>query len=126
MNIEKELAELEAKGAFINWNSEHYGNGTNMSFQIEIILDRNLLTDREKYSDATFKTGWYNDNHEYGDVVPSLIAAIKIANAYLENDYCKLCVIHGPIKWNKDPELRRIYEIFEDRMNEINKEYRND
>lgn len=80
MDLKKELRDLENKGAFIHLNYEHYHDGTNCLFSIEFknFKDKN---------DRTLRTGWYGDNHEFGDVVNCVEVAILFANWLLEDDH---------------------------------------
>ena len=68
---------LEEKGVFIHYIPEHYKDGTNVNFSIEFILDREKL--------KRIQTGWYNDNHEFGNVYQTMIASVKLAFWYLED-----------------------------------------
>lgn len=83
------LEDLEKKGVFINCSPEHYKNGSNLCFSIEFVIDRSSLGAKktDKYGNeipSTIKTGWYNDNHDFGNACQSMLAAIKLAFWYLE------------------------------------------
>jgi hypothetical protein len=71
MNL-SEYAELEKRNVYINYSVEHYGDVCNLNFSIEF----------RDYEHA--QTGWYNDNHEFGDVADAMEASIHIAKWYLE------------------------------------------
>jgi hypothetical protein len=70
MNL-SEYAELEKQNVFINYSVEHYGDGCNLNFSIEF----------RDYERA--QTGWYNDNHEFGDVADTMEASVRMAKWYL-------------------------------------------
>ena len=72
MNIRKELNRLEKKGVFIHTRYEHYGDGSNLCFSIEF----------KNYKE---QTGWYNDNHEFGDGGDTFKSAIKLAKWFLKD-----------------------------------------
>lgn len=63
---------LEKYGVFIHYSPEHYGDGSNMLFSIE-------------FTNQKIQTGWYNDNHEFGDVPRTLLCSLKLALWYLED-----------------------------------------
>jgi len=63
---------LEENGVYIHYVHEHYTDGTNLNFSIE-------------FKNHNTQTGWYNDNHEFGDVHETMVASIKLAQWYLEN-----------------------------------------
>jgi hypothetical protein len=77
MDLIKELRDLEAKSAFIHLQHEHYKNGSNCNWAIEI-LDENR--------DRKYHTSWYGDNHEFGDTIDCYVAAIRFAKWLLEGD----------------------------------------
>lgn len=62
---------LEDNGVYIHYVTEHYKDGTNLCFSIEF---RNHNT----------QTGWYNDNHEFGDVHETMTKSLKFALWYLQ------------------------------------------
>lgn len=68
MDIRAALTELEKKSVFIHYSYDHYKNGTNLNFSIEF---RGWGPD--------FQTGWYGDNHEFGDIGRTLEKSIIIA-----------------------------------------------
>jgi hypothetical protein len=63
---------LEDNGVYIHYVPEHYTNGSNLNFSIEFT----------KYKT---QTGWYNDDHEFGDVYDTKVKSIKLALWYLED-----------------------------------------
>jgi len=69
-NIEQ-YAKLEKNGVYIHYNPEHYKDGTNMCFSIQ-------------FKNHNTQTCWYNDNHEFGDVVDVMGKSIQLALWYLE------------------------------------------
>lgn len=68
MDIRAALTELEKKNVFIKYSYDYYDNGVNLNFSIEF---RGWGTD--------FQTGWYGDNHEFGDVGRTLEKSVIIA-----------------------------------------------
>ena len=63
---------LEENGVFIYYSYDHYQDGTNCNFSIE-------------FRDYKQQTGWYGDNHEFGNVKEIMIFSRKLALWYLEN-----------------------------------------
>lgn len=63
---------LEDNGVYIHYVPEHYSDGSNLNFSIEFT----------KYNT---QTGWYNDDHEFGDVYDTKVKSIKLALWYLED-----------------------------------------
>jgi hypothetical protein len=92
--------ELEENGVYIHYIPEHYNDGTNLNFSIEF----------RKYKT---QTGWYNDNHEFGDVLDTMTSSILLAKWYLENPR-RIELINGSIT---DPEH---YQYGEDLMEFLN------
>lgn len=90
--------ELEEQGVFIHYSPEHYNDGSNLNFSIEF---RNHKT----------QTGWYNDNHEFGDVLDTMISAVLLAKWYLENPR-RIELINGRVG---DPE----YHQYKDELHEF-------
>jgi len=68
----EELDYLEENNVFIHYSYDHYNNGTNCNFSIE-------------FRNKNVSTGWYGDNHEYGNVRQVMIFSIKLAIWYLDN-----------------------------------------
>jgi hypothetical protein len=66
------LKTLEDNGVYIHYVPEHYNNGSNLNFSIEFT----------KYKT---QTGWYNDDHEFGDVYDTTVKSLKLAQWYLED-----------------------------------------
>ena len=64
--------ELEDAGVYIHYNPEHYNDGTNLNFSIE-------------FRKQNTQTGWYNDNHEFGDVYETMYKSIHLAQWYLKD-----------------------------------------
>ena len=63
---------LEENGVYIHYVPEHYADGTNLNFSIE-------------FKNQKTQTGWYNDNHEFGDVYETMYKSIHIAQWYLKD-----------------------------------------
>ena len=63
---------LEDNGVYIHYVPEHYNDGSNLNFSIEFT----------KYKT---QTGWYNDDHEFGDVYDTTVKSINLALWYLED-----------------------------------------
>ena len=63
--------ELEEKGVYIHYVAEHYKDGSNLNFSIE-------------FKNQGTQTGWYNDDHEFGDVYETMIKSLKLAKWYLQ------------------------------------------
>jgi hypothetical protein len=63
---------LEDNGVYIHYIPEHYMDGSNLNFSIEFT----------KYNT---QTGWYNDDHEFGNVYDTKVKSIKLALWYLED-----------------------------------------
>lgn len=64
---------LETQGVYIHYSADHYKDGSNLCFSIEFLR-----------GDARVGTGWYNDNHDFGNVKQTMEASVKIALWYLE------------------------------------------
>ena len=77
------LKTLEDNGVYIHYVPEHYNNGSNLNFSIEFT----------KYKT---QTGWYNDDHEFGDVYDTTVKSLKLAQWYLE-DPKRIELIDGSI-----------------------------
>ena len=69
---------LEENGVYIHYSHEHYTDGTNVNFSIEFTKQKSFLLKRTQ-------TGWYNDNHEFGDVYETMYKSIQLALWYLED-----------------------------------------
>jgi len=81
MNIQEETRELEKQGVFIHYSHEHYTNGSNCNFSIE--FTRHPYPHRPE---DHYQTGWYGDNHEFGDTADVLEASIKMAKWLLRGN----------------------------------------
>jgi hypothetical protein len=68
----KSLKTLEDNGVYIHYVPEHYNNGSNLNFSIEFTKQKT-------------QTGWYNDDHEFGDVYDTTVKSIKLALWYLRD-----------------------------------------
>ena len=79
MDLAKEIRDLEAQGVFIHLSHEHYTNGSNCNWSIEFT----------KFQDKNNQTGWYGDNHEFGDTVDCYAAAFRLAKFLLIDDNLK-------------------------------------
>jgi hypothetical protein len=64
--------ELEEYGVYIHYELDHYNDGTNLNFSIEFRNDKT-------------QTGWYNDNHEFGDVYEVMYKSLHMAQWYLKD-----------------------------------------
>ena len=67
------FALLEEKNIFIHYEIEHYDDGCNLLFSIEF---------RDYPRTQTY---WYNDNHEYGDIIDAMKASLAMAFWYAED-----------------------------------------
>jgi hypothetical protein len=64
--------ELEDNEVYIHYLPEHYDDGSNLNFSIEFRKQKT-------------QTGWYNDNHEFGDVSNTMRSSMMIALWYLQD-----------------------------------------
>ena len=71
--MRERLNKLQLKNVFIHIEPEHYKNGSNACFSIE-------------FRDYGEQTGWYGDNHEFGEFGDVMYAALELAEWYLEDD----------------------------------------
>ena len=94
--------ELEEQGVFIHYIPEHYNDGSNYNFSIEF---RNHKT----------RTGWYNDNHEFGDVVKTMTSSVLLAKWYLENPR-RIELINGRVG---DPDYHQYKDELSDFLEPI-------
>lgn len=72
-SLEQSIIDLENKGVFIPLGYDHYKDGTNCIWALD-------------FRDHGRHTSWYGDNHEFGNTVECLKAAIRFANWMLEGD----------------------------------------
>jgi hypothetical protein len=79
---------LEDNGVHIHYAPEHYTDGSNLNFSIEFTKQKT-------------QTGWYNDDHEFGNVHDTKVKSIKLALWYLE-DPKRIELIDGRVT---DPEF---------------------
>ena len=79
------LETLEKQGAFIDCSVEHYKDGSNVNFSISFYIDGKQTN-----------TGWYNDNHEFGNSTQVMNAAVKLAQWYLEKPERITMINTGP------------------------------
>jgi len=63
---------LEDNGVYIHYVHEHYTDGVNLNFSIE-------------FKKHNTQTGWYNDNHEFGDVYDTMNKSVLLSLWYLED-----------------------------------------
>ena len=63
---------LEENGVYIHYSPEHYDDGSNLCFSIE-------------FKNQKTQTGWYNDNHEFGDTYNTMVKSIRLALWYIDN-----------------------------------------
>jgi len=88
---------LEDNGVYIHYVPEHYMDGSNLSFSIEFTKQKT-------------QTGWYNDDHEFGDVYDTKVRSIKLAQWYLE-DPKRIELIDGSMR---DPEyMKYVNDLFD-------------
>jgi hypothetical protein len=116
MNIQEEIRELEKKGVYIEYRPEHYlpNGGSNLCFAIE--FTKHLRPGRGP--NDYYRTGLYNDNHEFGDAADVIEAAIKIAKWLLDGDRLKWYFYssqenvteEGRAKWKKYNEMREEFD----------------
>lgn len=90
---------LEKHGVFIHYSPDHYEDGSNMLFSID-------------FTHQKTQTGWYNDNHEFGDVPRTLLCSLKLALWYLE-DFTRIEMI------NSKQSSPSYFKYIEDRDNFI-------
>lgn len=98
--------QLEENGVYIHYIAEHYKDGSNLNFSIE-------------FKNQKTQTGWYNDNHEFGDVYETIVSSMKIAMWYLE-DLTRVSLINSGynnpdyIKYRDDLSqfIRKITKIY--------------
>ena len=110
MDLAKEIRNLEAKGVFIHLNHEHYEDGSNCNWSIEFT----------KLKQPNNQTGWYGDNHDFGDTVDCYEAAFRLAKFLLEDDnlhwyffsVCETVTEQGRANWFKSREVtEKAHEI---------------
>lgn len=109
MDLTKEIRDLEAEGVFIHLTHEHYTNGSNCNWSIEFT----------KFIDQNNQTGWYGDNHEFGDTVDCYAAAFRLAKFLLENDNLiwyffnikETVTAEGHANWLKHHEVKKQADI---------------
>jgi len=88
---------LEDNGVYIHYVPEHYSDGSNLNFSIEFTKQKT-------------QTGWYNDDHEFGDVYDTKVSSIKLAQWYLE-DPKRIELIDGNMR---DPEYTKyVNDLFD-------------
>jgi hypothetical protein len=88
---------LEENGVYIHYAPEHYSDGSNLSFSIE-------------FTKQKIQTGWYNDDHEFGDAYDTKVSSIKLAQWYLE-DPKRIELIDGNMR---DPEyMKYVNDLFD-------------
>lgn len=97
MDLFKGIRELENNNVFIYFSYDHYKNGTNCSFSIE-------------FRDIGEQTGWFGDNHEFGDVADVFKTAVEFAK-YLSNDQDLLTAYFSTVPETISSEGQREWEI---------------
>lgn len=99
--------EYKTKDYIIHYGKECYPDGCNLLFSIEFL--------NFKYKDGlNQQTGWYNDNHEFGDEEKTRVASIKMAEWYLENPWRIEMINSGldnPLYFDYRNELSNLYDI---------------
>jgi hypothetical protein len=96
--------ELEEQGVYIQYISEHYNDGSNLNFSIV-------------FNNYKVGTGWYNDNHEFGDVLDTMTSSVLLAKWYLENPR-RIELINGRVG---DPEYHQYSEELHEFLKPITK-----
>lgn len=87
------FALLEEKNIFIHYDIEHYDDGCNLNFSIEF----------RDYPRA--QTYWYNDNHEFGDIVDAMKASLAMAFWYAE-DPERIKSLNGTYTEGRDMDIQ--------------------
>lgn len=78
MDFLEEIKKLEEQGVFICYSYDHYTSGTNVSFSIQF---------SSTYPDGhRHQTGWYGDNHEFGDVHEAMKTSVLMAKWFLKGN----------------------------------------
>ena len=101
MDLIKELSSLDKNKVFIHSGWDHYANGSNLCFSIQFLDDKCLHSDGHRS-----QTGWYNDNHEFGDAGQTMEAAVKLANWYLEDSERILSIDSSVVEFREIKELK--------------------
>ena len=90
MDFLEQIKDLESKGVTIDFSNEWYEQGINCNWSIT--FHNHLRPEKPGDKDDPFskrsrqqKTGWYGDNHEFGDPYQSMQAAVKLAYFFLED-----------------------------------------
>jgi len=115
MNIHKEIQALDKKRVYIHFNHEHYKNGSNCNFSVEFV---------DKNGKHLNQTGWWGDNHEFGDVADATVAAIKIAKWLAKDNKFKKYFEHcnetitkkGHAQWKRVQAFRDKFEKYINRL----------
>ncbi len=128
MNFIEQITDLRKKGVTIDFSNEWYTNGINCNWSVTF---HNYLypekpgvkTDAFASRTRQWKTGWYGDNHEFGDVPQSMEAAVKFAYFMLENEeVLKMYFSNNQWKYPNYKELGKKFDDFFDTI--ITNEYK--
>jgi hypothetical protein len=102
MNFLEEIKKLRKKNVHICFSHDLYEDGTNCNFSII-------------FGDIDHQTGWFGDDHEFGETEDVMLKAIETANYFLSNpDFIKWYFFsaketvteEGLNKWKKSQEVR--------------------
>ena len=70
MDYLEEIKKLEKEKIFIHYDYDYYKDGVNCNFSIQF-----------KYIEKdNNQTGWYGDNHEFGDIADVMKKSVDVAN----------------------------------------------
>jgi hypothetical protein len=99
INIYEEIKKLKEKNVYIFFDHDFYKGGSNCNFSIA-------------FRDIEKQTGWFGDNHEFGDVEDVMVAAIKLANFLLsEPEYIKAFFSNLPVERDLREKEKKVYEF---------------
>ena len=109
MDLKQEIRDLESKGVYIHLSYDHYKDGTNCNFSIEVVDNKVSPIKRNQ-------SYWYGDNHEFGDTIDVLESAIRFAKWLLEGENMKWYFFdaretvteEGMENWCKKNDIMRI------------------
>lgn len=122
MDFIEQINDLRSKGVTIDFSNEWYTTGINCNWSVTF---HNYLypakpgdkTDAFSSRTRQWKTGWYGDNHEYGEVAESMKAAVKFAYFMLENEEV-LKMYFSNFKWDY-PNYQELEKKLQDFFNTI-------
>lgn len=102
MSFKKDINILKKYGVHIHYDTEVYDDEINLLFSIE-------------FKNQNTQTGWYNDNHEFGNDYYSKNTSIELAYWYLEDKNRINLInsgIHNPDYNNYKKELMEFLEKY--------------